>query len=220
MKNGISLWMHALRQKRLGVGFRMWLPVAASAYVFGLALWRALDLPEVLPGVLKLVFCVVCLAAIACAAFIPRAKPDEMSEAAYGKAAKYANRLLLAAMWILILLLSPYMDSWFAALPLHAGISCSTSRARCSRPISFVCWPLSTTTGMEPKMTDDLLKNNISAYREKLGMTQLALAEACGVRRETIVNLERGRYNPSLKLALRICAVLGARVEDLFWMEG
>lgn len=75
-------------------------------------------------------------------------------------------------------------------------------------------------TGMEPKMTDDLLKNNISAYREKLGMTQLALAEACGVRRETIVNLERGRYNPSLKLALRICAVLGARVENLFWMEG
>lgn len=73
---------------------------------------------------------------------------------------------------------------------------------------------------MEPKMSDDLLKNNISAYREKLGMTQLALAEACGVRRETIVNLERGRYNPSLKLALRICAVLGARVEDLFWMEG
>ena len=69
-------------------------------------------------------------------------------------------------------------------------------------------------------MTDDLLKNNISAYREGLGMTQLALAEACGVRRETIVNLERGRYNPSLKLALRICAVLGARVEDLFWMEG
>lgn len=69
-------------------------------------------------------------------------------------------------------------------------------------------------------MTDDLLKNNISAYREKLGMTQLTLAEACGVRRETIVNLERGRYNPSLKLALRICAVLGARVEDLFWMEG
>ena len=69
-------------------------------------------------------------------------------------------------------------------------------------------------------MTDDLLKNNISAYREKLGMTQLALAEACGVRRETIVNLERGRYNPSLKLALRICAVLGAMVEDLFWMEG
>lgn len=68
-------------------------------------------------------------------------------------------------------------------------------------------------------MTDDKLKNQISAYRERLGMTQLELAEACGVRRETIVNLERGRYNPSLKLALRICDVLQARVEDLFWLE-
>lgn len=113
MKKGFSLWMRALRQKRLGVSFRMWLPVAASAYVFGLALWRALALPEVLPGVLKLVFCVVCLAMIACAAVIPCAKPDEMSVAAYGKAAKYSNRLLMAALWILILLLSPYMDNWF-----------------------------------------------------------------------------------------------------------
>ena len=68
-------------------------------------------------------------------------------------------------------------------------------------------------------MTDDKLKNQISAYRERLGMTQLELAEACGVRRETIVNLERGRYNPSLKLALRICDVLQARVEDVFWLE-
>lgn len=50
-------------------------------------------------------------------------------------------------------------------------------------------------------------------------MTQLELAEACGVRRETIVNLERGRYNPSLKLALRICAVLEVKVEDIFWLE-
>ena len=71
-------------------------------------------------------------------------------------------------------------------------------------------------------MTDDniLLKNDISVYRERTGITQLALAEACGVRRETIVNLERGKYNPSLKLALKICAVLEARVEDLFWLEG
>ena len=70
-------------------------------------------------------------------------------------------------------------------------------------------------------MTDDnvKLKNDISVYRERLGLTQLALAEACGVRRETIVNLERGRYNPSLKLALKICAALGARAEELFWLE-
>ena len=71
-------------------------------------------------------------------------------------------------------------------------------------------------------MTDDnvLLKNSISVYRERLGLTQLKLAEACGVRRETIVNLERGKYNPSLKLTLKICAVLEARVDDMFWLEG
>lgn len=71
-------------------------------------------------------------------------------------------------------------------------------------------------------MADDniLLKNDISVYRERLGLTQGELALKCGVRRETIVNLERGKYNPSLKLALKVCAVLQARVEDIFWLEG
>lgn len=71
-------------------------------------------------------------------------------------------------------------------------------------------------------MTDDnvKLKNDISVYRERLGLTQGELALKCGVRRETIVNLERGKYNPSLKLALKVCAVLQARVEDIFWLEG
>ena len=70
-------------------------------------------------------------------------------------------------------------------------------------------------------MADDsiLLKNDISVYRERLGLTQGELASKCGVRRETIVNLERGKYNPSHKLALKICAVLQARVEDIFWLE-
>ena len=64
-----------------------------------------------------------------------------------------------------------------------------------------------------------LLRNCLAARREATGMTQLQLAEACGVRRETIVNLERGKYNPSLKLTLKICAVLGARVEEIFRLE-
>ena len=69
-------------------------------------------------------------------------------------------------------------------------------------------------------MTDDnvKLKNDISVYRERLGLTQGELALKCGVRRETIVNLERGRYNPSLRLALKICAALGSRIEELFWL--
>jgi putative transcriptional regulator len=64
-----------------------------------------------------------------------------------------------------------------------------------------------------------LLKNRIAEHRERLGLTQQELAEAVGVRRETIVNLERGRYNPSLKLALRICAALGAETAEVFWLE-
>lgn len=69
-------------------------------------------------------------------------------------------------------------------------------------------------------MEDDvLLKNRIPEHRERLGLTQQALADTVGVRRETIVNLERGRYNPSLKLALKICSALGAEVEDVFWLE-
>lgn len=58
-------------------------------------------------------------------------------------------------------------------------------------------------------------------YRAKRGMTQDALASAVGVRRETIVHLENGRYNPSLKLAFTIAKSLGATIEELFdFVEG
>ena len=58
-------------------------------------------------------------------------------------------------------------------------------------------------------------------YRAKKGMTQDALASAVGVRRETIVHLESGRYNPSLKLAFTIAKSLGATIEELFdFVEG
>ena len=87
--------------------------------------------------------------------------------------------------------------------------------ALCCAP-AFICYDRNGN-----KMTDDnvKLKNDISVYRERLGLTQGELALKCGVRRETIVNLERGRYNPSLRLALRICTELGSRVEELFWLE-
>ena len=48
------------------------------------------------------------------------------------------------------------------------------------------------------------LHTKIREYRENRGMKQAELAELVGVRRETIVNLEKGRYNPSLKLAMDI----------------
>lgn len=53
-------------------------------------------------------------------------------------------------------------------------------------------------------------------YRAKQNMTQDELAELVGVRRETIINLEKGRYNPSLKLAMDIAKVFSCTVEDLF----
>lgn len=56
----------------------------------------------------------------------------------------------------------------------------------------------------------------IKEYRAKKNMTQENLANLVGVRRETIVHLENGRYNPSLKLAFDIAKALDATVEDLF----
>ena len=60
------------------------------------------------------------------------------------------------------------------------------------------------------------LTTRIKEYREMRGLKQSDLAEMVGVRRETIVNLERGKYNPSLKLAMDIAKVFHGTVEDLF----
>ncbi|WP_148556893.1 hypothetical protein TPELB_19250 [Terrisporobacter petrolearius] len=61
-----------------------------------------------------------------------------------------------------------------------------------------------------------ILKTNIKEYREKYLIKQNELAKLVGVRRETIVHLENGRYNPSLKLAMDIAKVFNVHVEDLF----
>jgi len=60
------------------------------------------------------------------------------------------------------------------------------------------------------------LETKIKEYREKAGYKQSELAEMVGARRETIVHLENGRYNPSLKLAMDIAKVFGVSVEELF----
>ncbi|KEJ01710.1 helix-turn-helix transcriptional regulator [Clostridium botulinum] len=64
-----------------------------------------------------------------------------------------------------------------------------------------------------------ILKTNIKEYREKTNMKQIDLAEKIGVRRETIVHLENGRYNRSLKMAIDIAKVFNATVEELFKFE-
>mgnify|MGYP004588659545 FL=1 len=60
------------------------------------------------------------------------------------------------------------------------------------------------------------LVTKIKEYREKAGYKQSELAELVGARRETIVHLENGRYNPSLKLAMDIAKVFNVTVDDLF----
>ena len=55
--------------------------------------------------------------------------------------------------------------------------------------------------------------------REKYHLTQEQLAQKVGVRRETILFLEKGKYNPSLKLAHDIAKVLESKIEDVFIFE-
>lgn len=61
-----------------------------------------------------------------------------------------------------------------------------------------------------------MLVTKLKKYRERDGLKQAELAERVGVRRETIVNLEKGRYNPSLKLAMDLAGVFHVPVEELF----
>ena len=64
------------------------------------------------------------------------------------------------------------------------------------------------------------MKTRIREYRAKLNLTQERLAEMVGVRRETIIFLEQGRYNPSLRLAHNVARALQTTIEELFIFEG
>lgn len=59
----------------------------------------------------------------------------------------------------------------------------------------------------------------LKEYRARESMKQSELADMVGVRRETIIRLEKGQYNPSLKLAVDIARIFSARVEDIFIFE-
>lgn len=63
------------------------------------------------------------------------------------------------------------------------------------------------------------MKTRIREYRARGNMTQAELAERVGVRRETIVFLEKGTYNPSLRLAYNVARVLGGGIEEIFSFE-
>ena len=60
------------------------------------------------------------------------------------------------------------------------------------------------------------LQTRIKELREEKGLTQEQLAEIVDVTRQTILFLEKGKYNPSLRLAWGIAQVFGKSIEDVF----
>ncbi|MDD5433142.1 MAG: helix-turn-helix transcriptional regulator [Candidatus Pacebacteria bacterium] len=63
------------------------------------------------------------------------------------------------------------------------------------------------------------MQNRIKEFRAKFNMTQEDLARKAGVRRETIVFLEAGKYNPSLNLAHEVSKALKTTINELFIFE-
>ncbi|GAB6266696.1 MAG: helix-turn-helix transcriptional regulator [Methanothrix sp.] len=64
-----------------------------------------------------------------------------------------------------------------------------------------------------------VLRTHIKELRARHGLTQEELAHMVGVRRETILFLEKGKYNPSLKLACKIALALQASIDEIFIFE-
>ena len=64
-----------------------------------------------------------------------------------------------------------------------------------------------------------MIRNRMKEHRARLDLKQEDLARLVGVRRETIGNLEKGRYNPSLVLAWNIAQAFGVPIEEVFTVE-
>jgi putative transcriptional regulator len=60
------------------------------------------------------------------------------------------------------------------------------------------------------------MQNKLEALRTQKGWTQQELSDRVGVSRQTIISLERGRYNPSILLAFRLAHQFGVKIEDIF----
>ena len=60
------------------------------------------------------------------------------------------------------------------------------------------------------------MKNRLEALRKERGIRQEDLAQALGVSRQTVISLEKGKYNPSLALAFKLAWYFALRIEDIF----
>jgi putative transcriptional regulator len=64
------------------------------------------------------------------------------------------------------------------------------------------------------------VKNSLNERRQERGLSQQRLADELGVSRQTVISIERGRFDPSLPLAFRLAEVFGRRIDDLFDPRG
>ena len=70
-----------------------------------------------------------------------------------------------------------------------------------------------------PKKTENELANCLKQWRTAGSMTQQELADLVDVSRQTIIAIEKGRYNPTTVLALKIARVFATAVEEIFWLN-
>lgn len=63
------------------------------------------------------------------------------------------------------------------------------------------------------------MNNNLVTYRKQFGFSQDKLAEQLGVSRQTVISIEKGKYNPSLPLAMIIAKLFETSVENIFFLE-
>lgn len=63
------------------------------------------------------------------------------------------------------------------------------------------------------------MENRVKVARVKARLTQQELADAVGITRQTVSLIEKGKYNPSLKLCLQICYAVDEKLDGLFWVE-
>ena len=63
------------------------------------------------------------------------------------------------------------------------------------------------------------LENKVKVARIQVNLTQQQLAEKIGVTRQTISLIEKGKYNPTLKLCLDICYAVNKTLDEIFWIE-
>ncbi|MCM3762422.1 helix-turn-helix transcriptional regulator [Alkalihalobacillus oceani] len=63
------------------------------------------------------------------------------------------------------------------------------------------------------------MKNKLPDFRKQSGYSQDKLAEKLGVSRQTIISIEKGKYNPSLPLALVMAKLFNTSVEEIFYLD-